>query len=169
MHVRRRLAALQWMLGLCSCLLTTSAAQAQQYTGPGSLPQPSLESGSRSGQTGPALEVVGGSLITLASVPVSLVVFLFKGPPMLGCSFDFIGTHPPDEDCERRREQQREQARRASIWSGLAVGLVGVGLITHGAFRLRRARQRARQELLPTAFGVDAGAGRGSLSLRWQF
>jgi hypothetical protein len=123
---------------------------------------------------GPSVEVLGGSLVTLASVPVAIAVFVFKGPSLgLGCSFNFKRTGSPSDACEERERHDaalREDARRAAILSGLAVGLLGSALVIHGAIRIRRTKTAFRlAKLSPAAWTVQPLPTRAMASVEWKF
>ena len=85
-HAWWLLALLLFELALCS------PASAQPRVGTGFQPtpaSPALRQPVGPDIAGPSVEVLGGSVITLASVPVALLVLVFKGPSLgLGCNFD---------------------------------------------------------------------------------
>jgi len=162
---------------LIALLASTNGAAAQQYERVGAQttppsPEPTLPVGPD--LAGPGFEVLGGSVIMLASVPVAILVLFFKGPSgFLPCHFEFKSTDAPSDPCEereRRDEALSEQARRAAILSGLAVGLVGSALVIHGAIRIRRAKTAFRLgKLTPVAWSVQPLPTRAMATATWNF
>jgi hypothetical protein len=162
-------------LVLAILLFCHGTAFAQQHSSATNTAAPAFKSEPSSGPTNShtlrRLELATGIALTAASVPVGLLVAYFSGPPMLECLDLWGDTDPEEQDaCERDHAAAQHQAAMTGVWTGLAIGAVGLPLLIHGAIRSRRANVEHRRILArPTAWSVQSSPQRTTANLKWMF
>jgi hypothetical protein len=114
----------------------------------------------QSSLVGPSAEVTGGVVVGAGGILVGAIVSLLAGPGWF-CEFE-------TDDSADYCAEKRRAGRIAGTVVGLGVSLIGVGLVTHGAYRIRRIRVARRDTRLPTA-NLDLTRERASFQLGWRF
>ena len=173
-------AGLRWGLPII-VMLWSLHGEAQQYTGPTS-PPPAAFSNEPQAAHAPSLvlprfEMITGLVLMTASMPVGAFVAFAMGPPLLsGCGgIDLFGDGSSDYDaeeqaaCERSEARQSREAAHWGAYTGLAVGLLGTGLMIHGVIRTRRVKAARRALLRPVSWSVQPTPQRGTATLQWRF
>jgi hypothetical protein len=124
-----------------------------------------LELSQRS-MAGPGAEVVAGSLVLLWTPVVSALVVIANGPGWFPCwdEEDDYGT----QECQERVDRQQQRAQQKGIAVGVVMGLAGLGLVGHGAYRIRRIRQ-ARKHVELSLADVTLRPDGASFALRASF
>jgi hypothetical protein len=139
--------------------VSASAQLADPHAGPSAIPPvqlidpADLELSQRS-MGGPGTELVAGGLVLLWTPVVSGLIVLANGPGWFECWDEEYDDGL--EQCQERVDRQRRDAQQKGIAVGVVMGLAGLGLLGHGAYRIRRIRQARKQ--------VEIGLG--ELSLR---
>ena len=109
---------------------------------------------------GPRTEIVAGSLFVAGSPLLGAFAMVLVGPPL------FCGV--ADGETQQSCDEQRQRGRTAGVTVGLVTGLIGVGLLGHGAYRVRQIRVARRAQLVPSA-RLDLQRERAGLLLDWRF
>lgn len=119
----------------------------------------------RSPYTGPRLEVAGGVLLLPTALTTTFAIGFLAGPGIFSCGL-FNDDTAEDRKCEKERRRDQQNAWITGGVVGSLVGAVGIGLIVHGALRLRDVRRAERErftvmpaQLSPHGYGLLA-AGR---------
>jgi hypothetical protein len=125
-----------------------------------------LELSQRS-QGGPGTEVVAGGLLILWTPIIAGIVALAAGPDWFECGWDEEEEYGQSE-CEARVAREEQSAARKAIAVGLITGTIGISLVGHGAYRIRRIRQ-ARKHVELSAASLSIMPGGATLGLSAAF
>ena len=149
---------------ICAVALHTQTALAQyqafELPNPGTGPQ---RHDQQLTLAGPVAEAISGSVVVTLAPMLGAVVTLTTGPGLLGCWGD------TDPQCEREYQEKSRQAAVNGAAVGISIGLVGIVLLAHGAYRIRRVGKARRDARRPSAWNLEASPQRTSMTLRWSF
>lgn len=127
----RHLRALALLVSFHASFATPAHAEDRSQVGPATVARAARPLG------GPWAETAIGLGVLVMAVPLAGFAQLAAGPPWFAC-WDEEGA--ADDRCERRAHAQERRASRIGVGVGISVASVGVGLISHGAYRVRRIR-----------------------------
>jgi hypothetical protein len=119
---------------------------------------------------GPTLEVASGlTVLTLTPFVAASVVFA-TGPGLFPCGLwdDEHQDEYEDQQCEEQAQREADRARAVGAGVGVTMGLLGVALVGHGAYRIHRIR-RARRDIRLTGASLAPLAGGATLSVSGSF
>jgi len=155
-------------LAMCTALtwataLQTPTALAEDHP----LQAPSLGVGphpyeQRVSMAGPVAETVSGGVLVVMAPVLTGIVALTTGPSWVEC------WGPEDPQCDGKLQEKQRHADAVGIAVGVPVGLVGVVLLAHGAYRIKRVRATRRDARRPSAWNLEAGPQRASIMARWS-
>jgi hypothetical protein len=114
---------------------------------------------------GPRAEVITGAVVLVATPILAGVAAQAAGPGWFECGFL---DDEEDPECEARVARQQEHAARVGIGVGLTFGLLGAGLVTHGAYRIRQIKV-ARREVSLAGASLELDRGYAGLTFRASF
>jgi hypothetical protein len=117
-----------------------------------------------------ALEVASGlTVLTLTPFVAASVVFA-TGPGLFPCGLwdDEHQDEYEDQQCEEQAQREADRARAVGAGVGVTMGLLGVALVGHGAYRIHRIR-RARRDIRLTGASLAPLAGGATLSVSGSF